>query len=150
MAGCPLWGSSAAPAVGGWLSLVGTALGAVACTVALASDASPLRAGGYALCLLAAALALSKAVIAGTMWPKIWLGLFALVAAAGFVLLTAAGVEATREGVPGRITRLTTMGLPAYTFICCGLALIGSGLWDARRQARDEALPDSTRRAEDA
>jgi hypothetical protein len=84
------------------------------------------------------------------MWPKIWLGLFALVAAAGFVLLTAAGVEATREGVPGRITRLTTMGLPAYTFICCGLALIGSGLWDARRQARDEALPDSTRRAEDA
>ncbi len=135
-----------------WLSLVGTALGAVACTVALARGASPLYAGGWALCLLAAALVLSKPVITGSMWPKTWLGVFTLVAAAGCVLLTAAGIEATRDGLPGtRMTqKLAMMGLPAYFFLCCGLFLIGSGLWDARRRARGGDALDSARRPEDA
>ena len=135
-----------------WLSLVGTALGAVACTVALARGASPLYAGGWALCLLAATLVLSKPVITGSMWPKTWLGVFTLVAAAGCVLLTAAGIEATRDGWP--VTRMrwrpAMMGPAAYFFLCCGLFLIGSGLRDVHRRARGGDALDSPRRPEDA
>jgi hypothetical protein len=135
-----------------WLSLVGTALGGVACTVALASGASPLHAGGGALCLLAAALVLSRPVITGNMWPKTWLGVFTLVVAAGCLMLSAAGIEAAREGLPvTRLTiRLAMMGLPAYFFLCCGLFLIGSGLWDIRRQARVGGALESAPETEDA